>query len=74
MNNVMNLVLNMLGSGNPQQMAQSIMANNPQAKAIYNQMQQSGMTAEQFARQIAKQNGVQLDPIVNTLRQRGMKI
>ena len=59
--------------GNPQQMMQSMMQQNPQMRAIFNQQKQSGMTMEQYARQYAKQNGINIDQMLQTLRQKGVK-
>lgn len=72
--NIVGVLMSLLSGGNPEQVARSIMDKNPQAKAIINQMQESGMNGEQFAHQIAKQNNIALDPIINIIRQKGIKI
>ena len=59
--------------GNPQQMMQSMMQQNPQMRAIFNQQKQSGMTMEQYARQYAKQNNINIDQMIDTMKKRGMK-
>lgn len=63
----------MMSSGNPQQMMQNMMAQNPQINAILNQQKQSGMSMEQFTRQFAKQKNIDLNPMINAMKQRGMK-
>lgn len=71
-NNPMNAIMQMMsGGGNPQQMVQMLMQRNPQFSAIMNQVKNSGMTTEQYARQYAKQNGINIDQMVNALRRKG---
>lgn len=73
--NLMNGLMQILSMGsNPQQIVTNMIRQNPQANAVISQAQQSGMSMEQFARQYAKQNGIDLEPILNTLRQRGMRV
>lgn len=73
MNN--NNIMQMLLSGqNPNQIMQNIIRSNPQAQVILNQMQQSGMNPQQYVMQLAKQNNVNINPMLNILRQRGFKI
>lgn len=70
-----NNILQMLMSGqNPQMVMQNIIRQNPQAQVVLNQMEQSGMTPQQFVMQLAKQNNVNLGPMINMLRQRGYKL
>lgn len=70
-NNIINFVLQTLGTGvNPQQ----LIAQNPQAQILMNQMQQSGMSIRDFTLQYAKQNNINLQPILQQLNQRGIKL
>ena len=70
----MNAVLQMLSAGgNPQVLLQNLMKQNPQFVAMLNQQKQSGLSMEQFVRNYAQQNNIDLEPMLNTLRQRGMK-
>ena len=56
-NNPMQQMLQMLSmSNNPNQVVQMLAQQNPNVQAILNQMQQSGMTPQQFAMQYARQN------------------
>lgn len=71
--NPMNILMQMMSGGNPQSMLQNAMRQNPQLQAILNQQKQSGMSMEQYVRQIAQQQGVDINPMVQFLRQRGMK-
>lgn len=69
-----NNIFQMLLSGmNPNQIIQQMLQQNPQTQVILNQMQQSGMTPRQYAEQLAKQNNINLGPILNMLKQRGYK-
>ena len=72
--NPMAFVMSMLNGGNPQAQIQQIMQSNPQVRAIVTQMEQSGMSPKQFLNQYAKQNNIDLTPIVNMLGQRGIRI
>jgi len=72
--NPMNILMQLMaGGGNPQQMVQNMMRQNPQVNAIFNQQKQSGMTMEQFARQYAKQNNIDINQMVDFLKQRNIK-
>lgn len=74
-NNVINSVLQMITNGqNPNQLIQQMISQNPQAQILFNQMQQSGMSAKDFTMQYAKQNNINIQPILNTLIQRGIKL
>jgi len=75
MNNIANLIIQMMTNGqNPNQVVQQLVQQNPQAQVILNQMQQSGMSMKDFTLQYAKQNNINLQPILNTLSQRGIKL
>lgn len=71
--NPMQILMQMMSGGNPQVMLQNAVQKNPQLQAILNQQKQSGMSMEQYVRQIAKQQNVDIEPMLNMLRQRGIK-
>lgn len=71
--NPMQILMQLMSSGNPQQMMQNMARQNPQVNAILNQQRQSGMSMEQFTRQYAKQNNIDINPMLNAMKQRGMK-
>lgn len=71
--NPMQILMQMMNGGNPQAMLQNAMQRNPQLQAILNQQKQSGMSMEQYVRQLAKQQNVDIEPMLNMLRQRGIK-
>lgn len=70
-NNIMQMLM---GGMNPNSIMQNIIRQNPQAQVILNQMQQSGMTPQQYVMQLARQNNVDLSPMLNMLKQRGFKL
>ena len=71
----MQMVMQMLMSGNkPQELANQLMQSNPQMNAIANQMKQSGMSSAEFLQQYAKQNGKNIQPLINMLSQRGITL
>ena len=51
-----------------------MMAQNPAIRIAFNQMQQSGMTPQQYAMQYAKQNNINIQPLMNVMNQRGIKL
>lgn len=68
MNQLLNNILQMMNY-NPNQLIQQ----NPQAQILFNQMRQSGMSPRDFTIQYARQNNIDLQPILNALAQRGVK-
>lgn len=64
-----------LGMGNtPQQIFQNLINTNPQMQIVFNQMQQSGLSPREYALQYAKQNNININPMVQMLQQRGIKL
>lgn len=73
-NNPMQQMLKMLSmSNNPNQVVQMLAQQNPNVQAILNQMQQSGMTPQQFAMQYARQNNIDINQVANAFRRMGGK-
>lgn len=73
-NNPMKQMLQMLSmSNNPNQVVQILAQQNPNVQAILNQMQQSGMTPQQFAMQYARQNNIDINQVANAFRKMGGK-
>ena len=68
MDNRLNMLMSLL-SGNPQQ----IMNSNPQFNAVLNQARHSGMSMRDFTMQYAKQNNIDLQPMLDLLSQRGFR-
>lgn len=74
MNNIINMITQIMMNGqNPNQIVQQMLQQNPQAQVLFNQMQQSGMSMKDFTMQYARQNNINLQPIISTLNQRGIK-
>ena len=72
--NPMQVLMQMMnGGGNPQALLQNALQNNPRISAILNQQRQSGMSMEQFVRDYAQKNNVDINPMVDFLRKRGIK-
>ena len=71
-NNIINFILQY--AGNPQQVIQQMIAQNPNAQILMNQMQQSGMSMRDFTLQYARQNNINLQPILQQLNQHGIKL
>lgn len=73
-NNPIQQMLQMLSmSNNPNQVVQMLAQQNPNVQAILNQMQQSGMTPQQFAMQYARQNNIDINQVANAFRKMGGK-
>ena len=69
-----NNIMQMLMSGmNPNQIMQQMIQQNPQARVILNQMEQSGMNPRDYVMQLAKQNNININPMLNMLKQKGFK-
>ena len=64
----------MTNGQNPNQVVEQIISKNPQAQILFNQMKQSGMSIKDFTLQFAKQNNINIDQILNTLSQKGIKL
>lgn len=73
--NPMNVLMQLMSMGqNPEQITNQILSQNPQIKVAFNQMQQSGMSTQQYVMQYAKQNNIDIQPLLNMLNQRGIKL
>lgn len=71
----MEVLMQMIAMGNnPQKITEQILYQNPQVRTVFNQMQQSGLTPQQFVFQYAKQNNINIQPLINMLNQRGIKL
>lgn len=66
-NNILNELMQLLQMGqNPQQFMMNILNVNPQAQALFNQAQKSG-NMEQFVRNLAKENNIDIQPFIDML-------
>lgn len=72
---LINNIANMLHmTNNPNQIIEQMIRTNPQANILLNQMKNSGMTPQQYVMQYAKQNNINIQPILNGLSQKGIKL
>lgn len=72
--NPMQILMQMMSSGaNPQQIVQNVIQKNPQMNAVLNQARQSGMPMKDYVMNYAKQNNIDINPMLNALKQRGYK-
>lgn len=73
-NSAMNFLMNILASGkNPEALVKNMISQNPQFNAVYNQAQQSGMSMKDFTMQYARQNNIDIQPLINMVSQKGIK-
>lgn len=74
-NNIVNLIMQIMTNGqNPNQVVEQIISKNQEAQILFNQMKQSGMSIKDFTLQFARQNNINIDQILNTLSQKGIKL
>ena len=59
---------------NPESLLQTLISRNPQANSIISQMKQSGMSPRDFVMQYARQNNINLQPILQMMGKRGIKL
>lgn len=73
--NPMQLLIQMMGLGNnPREIIQNLVRQNPNYQFILNQMQTSGMSDKDFVMHYAKKNNINLQPMINFLQQKGIKL
>ena len=74
-NNVLNIFNQLISGGqNPQQVINTILMQNPQYKMIFNQIQSSGLSMKDYVIQYAKQNQIDIQPMINLMQQKGYKL
>lgn len=74
-NNVLNIFNQLISGGqNPQQIINNILMQNPQYKMIFNQIQSSGLSMKDYVLQYAKQNQIDIQPMLNLMQQKGYKL
>ena len=72
-NNIFQMLSMLKGIQNPQMMVNNLMQSNPQFKAMMNQIQQSGMTPQQYLNMYAQQRGLDINQIMQQANQMGIK-
>ena len=74
-NNVLNIFNQLISGGqNPQQIINTILMQNPQYQMIFNQIQSSGLSMKDYVLQYAKQNQIDIQPMLNLMQQHGYKL
>lgn len=87
MNNQLNMLMQLIFSGlnqnqfisqivglNANQVISQIVSENPQANAILNQVQKSGIPTKEYVLQYAKQRNIDISPLLNALKNNGIKL
>lgn len=72
-NFIANLINIMRSNSNPNVYINNLIKQNPQIRTLINQQRQSGMTWEQFTMQLAKQNNIDINPVIQGLNNNGIK-
>lgn len=75
MNNLINNFIAMARNGaNPRAIAENMLMNDPQARAVLEQMQNmaGGLSPRDFALRYAKQNGISEAEVLNVAKQFGL--
>ena len=70
--NIFNQLIN--GGQNPQQIINNILMQNPQYQMIFNQIQSSGLSIKDYVLQYARQNQIDIQPMLNLMHQKGYKL
>lgn len=75
MNNVVNSIMQLMQLGqDPNVLVQNMIKQNPQLNVLMNQQQQSGMDWKAFVIQLARQNNVDITPILQSFQQKGIRL
>lgn len=59
---------------NPQQSFQQMMNSNPNFRMMMNQVQNSGMTTKDYTLNYARQHNIDINPMINMLKNHGIKL
>lgn len=58
---------------NPEQMVENMVKTDPNANAVIQQVQQSGMSMKDFTINYAKKNRINIQPLISMMSQKGIK-
>lgn len=73
--NPINFLMNLMSMGNnPQQIINNVLTQNPQMQVAINQMKSSGMSTKDYVLQYARQNNINIQPIIQMMNSRGINI
>ena len=74
-NNIISSIMQLLQLGqSPEVLIQGMVKQNPQLQILFNQQQQSGMDWKSFAVQLARQQNVDITPILQGFQQKGIRL
>ena len=74
-NNYMNNLMQLLNMGvNPQQIVQNAIASNPQLQQIFSQINGKNLSTKDVVMQLAQKRGIDLNPMIQMLQQKGFKM
>lgn len=59
---------------NPQMIINNMIRNNPQARMLINQVQDSGLSPKEYFRQFAHQNNIDINQLSNMMSQFGIRL
>lgn len=71
--NLRNIYSMLQNGGNPQKIMQTMVNNNPQVRQLLSNMSRSGMSAEQYVRNLAQQYNIDINPMIESFRKRGYR-
>lgn len=74
-NNLINSIMQLMQMGqSPEVLIQNMVRQNPQLQVMFNQQQQSGMDWKAFAMQLARQQNVDITPVLQSFQQKGIRL
>ena len=74
-NNLINSIMQLMQMGqSPEILIQNMVRQNPQLQVMFNQQQQSGMDWKAFAMQLARQQNVDITPVLQSFQQKGIRL
>lgn len=63
-----------MGGQNPEVIMNQMLQQNPQLQVIMNQARQSGMSPRDYTLQYARQNNINIQPLINMFGNKGIKL
>lgn len=74
-NNLVTSIMQLMQMGqSPEVLIQNMVRQNPQLQVMFNQQQQSGMDWKAFAMQLARQQNVDITPVLQSFQQKGIRL
>jgi hypothetical protein len=74
-NNLITSVLQLMSMGkDPSSLMMNMANQNPQLQSLINQKNQSNMSWKDITMQLARQNNIDITPLIQGLSQRGIKL